>query len=242
MYQRLRAIVLTTTRHTDRVNIITLYTDTLGRLALIAPAGGTSRTARSRRATLMPLTLIETDLNIRADRSMQRLGLYSLIRPNTGIIGNPLKSAIALFIADFLSRALRDAEPDAPLWQFINTTIATLDTTTAPANIHIAFLARYARYAGIAPDISGYTPHATFDMREGRYTDHTPLHPDILAGDQARAPLILSKLTYANASRLHIPNTTRRQMLRGIIKYYAIHLPGIEKLRSLDILTQLFAG
>lgn len=239
MYQRLRAIVIGTTRHTDRVNIVTLYTDTMGRIAVIAPAP--SATSRRRRGPLLPMSVIETDINLRGDRSMQRLGQFTHIRTCTHIIGNPVKSAIALFMADFLNRALREAEPDPPLWQFINTSVGALDATASPANIHLAFLAIYARYAGITPDVSDYTPDAIFDMREGRYVDHTPPHADILAGDEARAPLLLSKLTYSNAARWHIPNTTRRRMLRGMITYYAIHLPGIENIRSLDVLRQLFA-
>ncbi len=240
MYHKIKAIVLGVVRHSDRVDIVSLYTDRFGRMSVVTPAGGSSRTARMRRASLMPLSVIETDINIHPERQLQQLGRFTSVRPNSGICGNPVKSAVAIFTAEFIGRALREQEPDPNLWQFLDTSIAVLDHSPAPANFHLAFMAQLTRLVGIVPDIADYTPDATFDMREGRYVDHTPPHSDILFGVEARFPVLLSKLNYANYHRWRLPAATRRAILTGMITYYAIHLPGVEKLNSLDILRQLF--
>ena len=241
MHQRFNAIVLGTVRHSDRVSIIHLYTDTHGRMAAVIPAGGSSRASRMRRAATMPLSVIEGEINFRTDRELQTLGRYTLARPNNGIYGNPAKSAVALFIAEFLSNTLREALPDPLLWQFLDTSVRELDTTPAAANFHLAFLSRMTAFAGITPDTGDYTPHARFDMREGRYTDHTPPHADVLAGEEARMPLLLSKLDYVNCRRLRMSADTRRRLLAGLIRYYAIHIPGADRFNSTEILRQVFA-
>lgn len=242
MYQKIKAIVLGTLRHNDRVDIVSLYTDLYGRMSAITPAGGASRAARMRRASLIPLSVIETDINFHPERQLQSLGRFAPIRPNSGICGNPVKSAIALFVAEFTGRVLREQLPDSALWQFLDESVAELDRTPAPANFHLAFMARLTRFVGILPDTSDYTPDATFDMREGRYVDFTPPHRDILFGQEARYPHLLARLDYDNYRRWRIPAATRRNLLNGIITYYAIHLPGAERLTSLDILRQLFTS
>lgn len=240
MHSTLKAIVLGTVRHSDRVNIVSLYTDTLGRISVVAPASGTSRAARLRRAALMPLSVIETDINIHPTRELQSLGRTSLLRPNNGIAGHPLKSALALFAADFLSHLLRDADADPMLWRAIVRGIEALNRCPNPANWHITFLSQLTTPLGIRPDVSGCDGDSVFDMREGRYVRFTPTHRDVLTDDEADAPRLLSRLNYDNFHRLRLTRTRRQRMLDGLLKYYAIHIPGVSMEKSLQVLRALF--
>lgn len=238
---KFRAIVLGTVRHSDRVDIVHLYTDVSGRIDAIVPASGATKAGRMRRAALMPLSVIQGELRARAGSELQKLFRFSLERPNTGIAGNPIKSAMALFMAEFMQKILREATPDPVLFRFLDLSVETLDKTSAPANFHLALLTHTTLFAGMMPDVSDYTPAAVFDLREGRYCDYMPPHPDVLSGEEARIPVLLMKLNYSNFTRLRLSRETRRRILQGILRYYTLHFPGIETMRSLPVLTQLFS-
>lgn len=241
MKQSLKAIVLSTVRHTDKISVVNLFTDAAGTITAAVTAPAATRAGRMRAAALLPLSTIETEINIDPAKSMQSMRRFEAVGANSRICGNPVKSSIALFTAEFLSRLLRESPPDRLLWNFIHNAVAVLDASRKPANFCIAFLARLTRFAGIQPDISEYSPDAIFDMREGRFSDFHPPHSDTLIGEEAAAVLTLGKLSMSNFQRLRMPAATRRRMLDGLLRYYSLHYPGIDTMRSPEVLRLLFS-
>ena len=58
-----------------------------------------------------------------------------------GIHSNPIKSALALFIAELLSVVLREYQEDKALYLFLRQSIEKLnDATIGVANFHLCFL------------------------------------------------------------------------------------------------------
>ena len=254
MREKLQAVVLGTVRHSDRVNVVNLYTDTRGRLAVMSTPPGQSKAGRMRAAALMPLSIISTEINFRQTSELQRLGAVTPVRANSGNCGNPAKSAVALFLCEFLTRLLRESAPDAELWRFLTLSIAELDRTPWPAHFYLPFLAGLTRFTGIEPDVTDYTPGSYFDMRQGCYVPFHPAHNDVLTPTPARvlrsgrvvetpgaayAPRLLMRLRYDTAARLKLSLAVRRELLDGLLRYYAIHLPGADRLNSLDVLRSL---
>lgn len=241
MYEKFRAIVLSTVRHSDKTNIVSLYTDTRGHLSVAVQAPAQTRGGRLRAAALMPLSVIEGEVNFNGVSILLPMRRFSSLRANTRIIGNPFKSAIAMFVSEFLMRLLRESPADETLWNFLAVSIATLDATTEPANFLPTFLSLLTRYTGIRPDTADYHDGAVFDMREGRFAEFHPLHNDTVSGDEARVLLLLSRLSYRNYTLIRMSVESRRRILNGLLHYYAVHFPGLERLRSPEILSGLFS-
>lgn len=241
--EKIRGIVLGTIKHSDRSDITTLYTLQRGRMAVASPAGGT-KTARLRRSSMLPMSVVEFEVSGAAGREIERSRQITPLALWRDIYFNPVKSAIAMFMAEFLQHLLRENAPDAKMWNYIVESTQVLDGMTNShniANFHIAFLSALTSFAGIAPDISEFTPDAIFDLRAGAYTRLTPVHRDILTGSDAIWPMYLSRMNYINCGCFRLRREDRNTILHQILRYYTIHFPGTGNLRSPEILSQLFA-
>ncbi len=241
--ERIIGIVTGIIRHSDRYNVVNLYTREKGHISVLSPAG-TGRNARLRNARLQPLAIITADISFKANRDLQTLGAFIPFTTWRDIYFNPPKSAIAFFLAEFLNAFLRQSLPDPALWDYIATSLQSLDNTRrSVANRHIAFLVGLLPHAGIAPDISmpenAINPH--FDMREGIITDEYPLHKDILTPEETLILPTLSRITAANCHCFRFSATQRRRCLYGLMHFYAVHYPGLSSLKSPEILALTFS-
>ncbi len=246
MKEKISAIILGNIRHSDRHNVTNVFTRERGRMALLTPAGG-GKVSRRVPARLLPLSVVEAQISIRAGSD---LCIPSGIAPLSvwkSIYADPVKSAIALFISEFLTRLLRDAAPEANLWDFIRSSIAYLDATddsAAVANFHIAFLVGMSHIMGIYPDTSGYRDGMEFDMAAGRMV--YPFHAStagkqrVDASRSALLPKIL-RMNYRNAPYFRFSGRERTELLTQMIRYYGVHFPGSDNLKSLEILSTVFS-
>lgn len=242
MTETVMGLVTDVVRHSDRHNVVTLYTPTRGRLSCLSSAG-TGRTARLRAARLQPLTIVEAEIRFRPGRDLQTLGRLAVAEAWSGLRLSPVKAAMALFIQDFLRRFLRDSPPDPSLWAYITSSLRFFSAQREGiANFHICFIVGLLGPAGIMPDFEEAEEGAYFDMRAGRFTILPPAHSDAVAPAEAGFLPILARINAANMHRFRFSAAQRRQLLSGLLRYYAIHLPGLASLRSPDVLADVFAS
>ena len=148
MISTTRAIVLNHLRYGDSSLIANLYTESMGRQTVFVK-GAFSKKSPVRAAMFQPLHLIEIDLHHRANRQMQRISNVQVYCQLQSIPFDPVKSCIALFIAEILYKTLREEESNAGLFDFLLHAIQTLDLNDyGTANFHLVFLVHYSRYLG----------------------------------------------------------------------------------------------
>lgn len=240
--EKIQGIVIDVVRHTDRNNVITLYTRTRGRISFISPAGS-GKNGRMRNARLMPMSVVESDVNFRQNRDLQVLGTVTPYTVWRSIYFNPVKTSIILFLSEFLNRYLRETSPDTATWDFIYSAIRILDSIeTGLSNFHIWFLISFLDFAGIAPDMSDYDDGDWLDMRSGITMTEAPLHRDTLDQKETAFLNILSRISIENMSHFRFNGKERRILLEKILYYYSIHFPGMANMRSLDVLSNVFEG
>ena len=51
----------------------------------------------------------------------------------------------------------------------------------------------------------------------------------------------LGRISYANCHRFRFNGRERSEILDDILRYYGCHFPGCDRLKSLDILKEIFA-
>ena len=243
MTEKIEGIVLGVIRHSDRHNIVTLFTRERGRMSFIVRTGS-GKTARMQNARLQPLSLIEADVNINPTKELVALTRFSSPITWKTLYFHPVKQSLTLFLQEFLDKLMRSSAPDPVLYEFLVRSVAFIDAapTDCCPNLHIAFLAGLLVPMGIAPNLEDFQPGDWFDMRGGEFIAERPLHSDrLIPADAARLPL-LSRMTMRNASRFRFNAEERSRLLQLLVRYYAIHFPGLGHLNSLDILKEVYRG
>lgn len=240
MLRSLHCVALRTIKYNEKHSILSAYSLELGRVSFLLPAGS-GREAARRRALMMPLGTFECVADIRHGQD-----IYIMKEPKADIIShgihsNPIKSALALFIAELLSVILRESQEDKALYLFLRQSIERLnDATEGVANFHLCFLYRLGRFIGIEPDVSTYQYGRIFDMVDGVFRVTAPLHSQYLGHQEAAVVALLSRMTFDNMHRFRLSRENRNQMLDVILEYYTIHCASLASLKSIDVLRSLF--
>jgi len=210
MISATRAIVLNHLRYGDNSLIVNLYTESMGRQAVFVK-GIFSKKSTMRVALFQPLHLVETDLYYRANRQIQRLSNVRMYYQFQSITFDPVKSCIALFIAEILYKTLKEEEANAELFVFLLHTIQALDLNDhGTANFHLVFLVHYSRYLGF-----------------------------YLKYDQMMLPQLFG-MSFDNLSNLQINHHQRNYLTEYLLRYYTTHVANFGKLKSFPVLQNIF--
>lgn len=236
MLHTVHALVLRTVRHTDSTVVLKAYTDAFGLRGYLVRLPKGSRRA-GRMALLQPLQRLELVVDERADRDLHQVRELRLLRPYLRVPGDPLRTALLLFLQELLARTLREEAGDPGLWSFLQEALHLLDTAEEVRDLPVRFLLGYATALGFAPaPPDGAEPY--FDLVEGRFTTDLPLHaqaitPPLTALFAAWLPGPLD----APAPQAMRPGQ-RRELLDLLLRYVRLHVPGAPELRSPDVLHQ----
>jgi DNA repair protein RecO (recombination protein O) len=189
----------------------------------------------------MPLSTLDIEMESLPGRDLHRLREAKLCYPLSRLTADPVKNALALFLAEVLYRAVKETEPDAGLFDFLCRSIHFLENASGGvANFHLVFLLHLLGHLGIFPNIDTYCEGACFDMLNGVFTDRTPLHKHFLNRDESLVFARLSRISYENMSLYTFSRHDRVEILNKIIAYYRLHLPEVSDIKSLPILQTLF--
>lgn len=240
MLQQSRGIVLHTLKYSDDALIAHVLTSAAGVLTFMV------RISHSRRRGAMhtlfqPLTLLDLTWEEHPRAAMQRPKSATVAAPLLSIPFDMQKRGIAMYLAEFLHHALR-AEPASPaLFEYIYHSILWLDTRHGSiANFHLIFLLRLTRFLGLFPDVSEVQPDMYFDLENCTFCTLPPTHPHyLLPAEAARLPLLL-RLRYETMHVVTMTSAERNHFLDLVGDYYRLHCPGFPRLKSLDVLREVF--
>lgn len=245
MYQELECVALRTIRHSDRNSILVAYSRQMGRVGLLVAAGKGAAAARVRALT-MPMATFECIASVTPGKELFHI---RDVRRDSGaggsnaVTGDPVRSAVGFFLADFLSSILREPMPDEPLFLRVRDVARHLAGRDSHglANLHIAALASLTETLGIEPDTSTWRRGRFFDMREGRFLTSPPtMHNDYLDQRRSRVAYALTRMTPDKARFYRFSRATRNETLAGLLRYYTLHGYKVGNLVSVDILKDLF--
>jgi len=151
------AIVLNLQRHSDRSHILHTYTRSHGRMNFLVYGLGSKKKSA---APYAPLSFIELTADIRPDRPIATLKEAHLLATQSSLPEMERllpdfqlkKSAVSLFLAEFLYRILKHPMPDEALFNFLGSTLPILDNTASFEDFHTNFLVGFAARLGFAID------------------------------------------------------------------------------------------
>ena len=192
-----------------------------------------------RAALFHPLHLVETEIRHRENRQMQRISHVRVCAPFRYIPFDPVKTCIALFVAEILHKTLKEEEPNRPLFDFLTHSVQTLDLNdSGTANFHLMFLTHYTRYLGFYPNTEQLSDDMWFDSRKGNFG----------AAPDASSPLpeynrLLKQLfgmSFEHLDDLRINHLQRNYLTEYLLGYYAMHVENFGKVKSYPVLQNVF--
>lgn len=247
MYTNIIAVALRTVRHNDRTSVLTAWSPTQGRLSLLMPAGK-GRESMRRRAVTMPLGLFE---GIVSQADAQGLSYVKDVKPwardgrVTDVSTHPVRSVVAMFVAEVLTVVTREGDADPALWQLIVETADVIAVSSAPrlANLPVMFLLRLADLLGIQPDTGEWKSGLGFDTAEGVFRLVRPVHNYWLNADETRVAVVMARAAaaYRHLGLPRLPRPVRNSLLDALTDYFTLHHYPLNRLRSPAVLHDLFS-
>ena len=241
MFQKLTGIVLHTLKYNDASNIIDIYTREGGRMSFLVKIPR-SRKSGVRSVLFQPLALVGLEADVRPTSSLHRIREAKSLHPFVSLPYHPYKSSIAMFLAEFLYRALKEEAPNEPLFAYLQHSIRWLDECGERpfANFHLVFLMRLSRFLGLYPNVDDYIEGCYFDMLNACFTPLLPKGGTFLKPDEAGRIRLLLRMNYDTMHLFAMSRADRNRCLTVINDYYRLHLPDFPVLKSLDVLKELF--
>ncbi|NNC82623.1 MAG: DNA repair protein RecO [Flavobacteriales bacterium] len=236
MLSKTEGIVLHSIKQGERGRIVKIYTRTKGLIPFIVRSTQSKRKGDSS-GLLMPLRVLDLEVDIREGRSLQTIRYMSAAENQFALYNSPLRSSIALFIAEAFVKSIEEEDNSESLYQTLLKWTRKLEKADALAEIPIRFLLELSEPLGFQPHAETQGPY--FDLREGVFQDHPPHHPDFLDGEISSS--LRAYLGTEIVATHAISKELRRRLLEGLVMYYRIHIPQFKGLSSFEVLREVYS-
>lgn len=241
MIEKTQAIVLHQLKHTDTGVVVHVFTRKFGRLSLLVK-GMRNRKAGRHMGYLQPLTVLDLVIYYKQSRGMHPVKEFTIAYAPSDIHNNVRKSTTAIFLGEVLNAVLKEETPQEELFDFIKDSIIYFDSRTEGyLNYHIAFLCGLCSWLGIEPGQSGGDDEIYFDLINGCFRRMPPSHASYT---DKNISVILARFfssSWDDMNTIPLTGSSRNEVLETIIRYYSIHLPSLKKIKSLEILKEVFS-
>lgn len=242
MLQKTIGIVLHVLKYNDTSHIVEMYTEVSGRASFLVSVPR-SRKAAVKSVLFQPLSLIEFEADFRPNATLYKIKEAKSYYPFSSLPYDPYKSSIALFLAEFLYRAIREEAENRPLFSYLVHSITWLDECREGfANFHLVFLMRLSRFLGLYPNLEDYHEGDYFDMLNSCFVSLRPqLHSSYISPEESGRLTRLMRMNYETMHLFGMSRTERTRCLTILNEYYRLHLPDFPLLKSLSVLQELFS-
>ena len=173
------------------------------------------------RGLFQPLAILDAEVVENPRSDLWRLRSVGAAQPLTSLRTNLYKNTIALFLSEVLFRLLREGDSSEGLYAWCERSIVTLDALEGDfSNFHLRFLLELAAQLGFTPSWGDLAPFAEEHLN---------------ALEQLRTA------SFPDAMLLPLSGSSRSEMAGALLKYLSVHSEMSLNVRSLDILSQVFA-
>lgn len=237
-YIHSKAIVLGALKYGDTSRIVRLYTEQNGLISVLVNSVS-SKKGVLRASMLLPLSLLEIEHTYKGHGKLDRIKEAKMDLTYTQVPYDPVRNALALFLAELFGKVLREETENAEKFDFVRSACLALDTLEAlPPAFHLAVWAKLTLYLGFSPNIDDAFQGSYFDLQDGQFVDHPPLlHPYL---EPETSQFLFDCLRWDFQSPLSISKQGRKDVMEGLTRFMNIHLDGFGTFKSLDVLTELF--
>lgn len=229
----MKAIAIHTIPTNDKGGVVLLFTETYGIRPYYTALGKKS-------ALFQPMSLLEVVERERKSGSMRMLAEVRREPPLLQVPTNPLKSAVALFMAEVLHRSLAEEQAMPGLFHYCHLNMQALDIDDEVAKYPVGFLCRLIEHLGFSPPDKPKNL-SCLDLVHGEWLAEPPMHRDCIDGSDAELFAKVIGAPQETVSSLLTRRSDRRPLLDHLVRYLQIHLHHEKELKSYTVLREVFA-
>ena len=231
-----RAVVIHTFSYSDTSLILKAYTEKFGYTSYLFK--GYKKRKRDK-ILLHPLALIEISAVHKNNTDLHIGKSVNSYKPVQNITLNPIKSSIAMFLAEWLFHTVRIGEADKVFFNWLIQAVERLDKSEYPVNFHLWFLKKLSQHMGFYPQGRKTPKTQLFNLTEGEFNSEST-SGDLLSDEESELLDILLSSNYLTIEKIKLNRLNRRKLLRFYHDYFQTCLNNDFRLKSFDILFQIF--
>ena len=231
-----RAVVIHTFPYSDTSLILKAYTEKFGYTSYLLKG---YKKRKKDKVLLHPLSLIEISAVHKNNSDLHMGRSVSSYKSSQNIMLDPIKSGVAMFLAEWLFHTVRIGEADEIFFNWLVQAIDKLNDSEHPGNFHLWFLLNLSQFMGFYPQGRKSTKTPIFNLTEGEFTNET-IQGDLLTEEESEWLDLLLNSNYESTEKIKLSRINRRKLLRFFHDYFQICLNNDFRLKSSDILFQIF--
>ncbi len=239
MIESTRGIILNHIKYGESSIISHVYTEKRGFQSYLINSVR-SKNSKGKSIFLQPLTLIEAEVYFTEKKDIHRIKDFRIIHPFEMIPFEPVRMGLAFFIAELLSKVLKHEDKlHKELFNFLYQVIILMDTPlNGIYNIQLFLILHLTRFLGIYPNFDRTDKY--FDLLNGTFTHTQPSHNQYMNAWETKILIELNEIKPDNLDTLLLTGAQRTEILKKFLEYYKLHLTEFSRIKSLDILQDIF--
>lgn len=241
MLVKTEGIVLSRIKFNDKSIICNIFTKDYGKLSFLVYISN-SKTTKNKINLLQPFNILSIEMKYKESANFQKITEMSLLNSYKSIPFSLVKGSIVMFLSEFINKTLKDCEPDEEMYLFLVRAAHYLDLHNEHINnFHIILSFKLLKFLGIQPENNYSESRKIFDLQCGKFIIGRPQHNDFADEKMSENIKLLLATDIENSHTIRIDKNVINSILELIIKYCNIHIERPGKIKSLEILQQVFS-
>ncbi|PZR24453.1 MAG: DNA repair protein RecO [Flavobacterium psychrophilum] len=237
MLIKTKAIVLSALRYQEKSLIVKCFTESDGLKSYYVRDAFTSKKSSQKTVYFRPLNILEIEATHKNKGSLEYFKEVRFAHPYFSISTDITKTTIAIFISEILHHCIKEEEKNQSLYSFLETALLWLDSNDDAANFHLILLLEISKFLGFYPNSSS-NAFPFFEMTEGVFVPYASV--SCLSAEESSLLRRLMALKFDSSIKaFHV--IERQQLLKVLVDYYAFHLDGFKRPKSLEVLREVFS-
>lgn len=238
-----KGIVLRPVKYGETSLIVTILTELFGVQSYIINGVRTSTKKGTGKANMFqPSAMLDLVVYHNELKNINRIKEFKWSYIYRHVLSDVKKNAVALFLVELLTRALKQPETNPELFQFSEDAFRHLDegSDAETANFPLFFALHLAVLLGFRMN-DNYSPvRSVFDLQEGTFVAEKPDHPHFIEEKEAEITSQLLKVMQpVELEDIKLNHEFRRRLLHAYETYYALHIQDFGTLKSLPVLKEI---
>lgn len=247
MTYKTKALVLKTVKYGETSLVVTLFTELFGLQAYMVNGVRSNKPGKNKMALYQPASLLELEVYRQPQKNLQRIKEAGRSYLTKEIHSDVIKNSLALFMVELLYNSVKEPEENTDLFYFCEDAFISLDeaSKSVAANFSLFFCLQIIHFLGFSlahpsPALLNST-NLYFDLQDGQFTNEEPAHADFLKNDYARVTAELLKVRQPDELKyIQLNQGMRRELLKKYLDFYKLHIPNFGRMRSLEVLQQIW--
>jgi DNA repair protein RecO (recombination protein O) len=243
MLHTTKAIILRTVKYGETSLIISAYTELFGIQSYLVNGVRTSSKKGSGKANLFqPGSVLELVVYHNDLKNLQRIKEFRWGYLYKTVLSDVVKNSIVLFMVELIQKCIKQPEPNADLFNFIEESLIQADSSNekVAANFPLYFAVHLAAFIGFQLTDNYSSTNTVFDLKEGFFVAEKTEHPYSIEGKLSEVMSELLKVMQPyELEQLSLNHEIRRALLNHIQLFYGLHIHDFGQLKSLMVLQEV---